>query len=460
MNRLRILILALLSALLQRASRVRLQASTIQRLNKRHPTKTVLLTTVQRTYHFGHSKATQSRATIRWFCRGQYHRCIMITTTKQIFFASLIMASILVACGGAPSASVSPTVAAHPTIAAPPTVASVPTLVPSATAQPKQDVALQLDELLTKLTHNELFSGSVLIAQDGKILVSKGYGLANREKKVANTPQTKFRLASITKQFTAMAILMLQAQGKLTVQDPICKYISNCPTTWQPITIHHLLTHTSGIPDYSNFPDFNASKMVQSSPAQLIARFKDKPLDFKPGEKWSYSNSGYILLGAIIEQVSGKSYEVFLQEHIFAPLKMADTGYDPKKDILTTGYKSKYSKADAIDMSVVYAAGGLYSTVEDLYRWDQALYTEQLVSKELLDKMFTASDGLSYGYGWFIGKEFDHRVIGHPGSLDGFATIINRYPDDKAVIILLSNQEDVQLDDVEEGVARILFGAK
>jgi CubicO group peptidase (beta-lactamase class C family) len=370
-----------------------------------------------------------------------------------------IMAITLTACGGTSAASVPPTTELPPTAAALSAIEATLATTPS-----EQDLASRLDTVLNKMAKSDLFNGSLLIAQKGMVLVSKGYGMADHDKQIANTPQTKFRIGSITKQFTAMAILMLQAQGKLKVQDPICHYLWDCPAAWQPITIHQLLTHTSGIPNFTDFPDYRKFKKSPSTPIQTIAQFKDKPLDFTPGTKWSYSNSGYIVLGAIIEKVSGKSYEVFLQEHIFAPLKMSNTGYEHTTDILATGYVSKYSKADSIDMSVPFAAGGLYSTVEDLYLWDQALYTDQLVSKDVLDTMFRVaaavpdSNGLGYGYGWFVGKESNHRWVGHEGGIEGFHTLISRYPDERVTIILLSNHENTSLDIIEQSLGQIVFG--
>jgi len=378
---------------------------------------------------------------------------------KRVALIYAIMAITLTACGGASGASV------PPTTELPPTAAALSAIEPTVATTPSdQDLASRLDTMLNKMAKSNLFNGSLLIAQKGRVLVSKGYGMADHEKQLANTPQTKFRIGSITKQFTAMAILMLQAQGKLKVQDPICNYLRDCPAAWQPITIHQLLTHTSGIPNFTDFPDYRKFKKSSSTPIHTIAQFKDKPLDFTPGTKWSYSNSGYIVLGAIIEEVSGKSYEVFLREHIFAPLKMSNTGYEHATDILATGYVSKYAKADSIDMSVPFAAGGLYSTVEDLYLWDQALYTDQLVSKDVLDTMFRVaaavpgSNGLGYGYGWFVGEESNHRWVGHEGGIEGFHTLISRYPDERVTIILLSNHENTSLDIIEQSLGRIVFG--
>jgi CubicO group peptidase (beta-lactamase class C family) len=339
-----------------------------------------------------------------------------------------------------------------------PTPAPTPTLA-------MENPASKIDQLLNSLTEREEFTGAVLVARNGEVLLSQGYGLADRDKKLPNTPHTKYRIGSITKQFTAMAILMLQAQGKLNVKDPVCLYIPDCPSAWKDITIHHLLIHTSGIPNFTNFPDYQAAKATPSSPEQTIARFKDEPLDFPPGEQWSYSNSGYIVLGHIIEQVSGQSYEAFLQQNIFEPLQMMDTGYDHNDGSLAIGYTGihdLWAEADFIDMTIPYAAGGLYSTVEDLYRWDQALYTGQLVPKELLDLMFTPhakmpDPGLGYGYGWFVGEMNNHKAVSHGGSIEGSATEIRRYIDDKVTIIVLSNRYTTDVVYTADLIAQTLF---
>ncbi|HEY9629527.1 MAG TPA: serine hydrolase domain-containing protein [Coleofasciculaceae cyanobacterium] len=350
------------------------------------------------------------------------------------------------------------------------TVVSPPTQTPQITTATLAlpDIVSQADTYLSKLTKARLFSGSVLIARNGKVLVRTGYGEADHEKHVVNTAQTKFRIGSLTKQFTAMAILILQAQGELNVHDRICTYLSECPATWQKITIHQLLTHTSGIPDFTRFPDYLTTQGSPSSPTQTIARFKEKPLDFQPGEKFSYSNSGYVVLGAIIEQASGATYEAFLRENIFVPLQMLDTGYDHNNGDLAVGYRDQANLADFVDMSIPYAAGGLYSTVEDLYRWDQALYTEKLIPKTLLDMMFTpfalTSDqsGLryGYGYGWGIGEEDDHPIISHEGGINGFHSVIARYPNDKVVIIILGNRQDMDLFEIRTQLAKIVFEEK
>ena len=338
------------------------------------------------------------------------------------------------------------------------------TITPSPTLEP-EGPATKIDNLLSLHTERETFTGSVLAAQKGEILLSQGYGWADRNTQIPNTPQTRYRLGSITKQFTAAAILLLQTRGQLHVEEPICDYISECPGSWQDITLHHLLTHTSRIPDLTNFPDFKTFKATPTTPEQTIVRFRDNPLEFQPGEKWNYSNSGYVLLGYIIEQVSGQSYEMFLQQNIFDPLQMNNTGYDHNSGGLATGYTGVDSHWDApepIDMTLPYAAGGLYSTVEDLYRWDQALYTEQLVSQESLDLMFTshaktAFTGLSYGYGWFVGRMNNHHTVSHGGGIDGFVTEIRRYIEDDVTIIILSNRQTTSIPKIADQIGWLVF---
>jgi|GEM_PF-2862025 len=310
------------------------------------------------------------------------------------------------------------------------------------------DMLERVEVWLSRMAVDETFSGSILIAQDGEVLLNRGYGSADRELGISNTPQTRFRLGSVTKQFTAMAILILQSQGRLNVQDPICRYIEDCPAAWEDITIHHLLTHTSGI-----IPMVMNSGSLPITPAKLLALFKDAPLNFQPGEKFSYSNCGYWVLGYIIEQVSGQSYKDFIQQAIFEPLEMHDSGYDQDVPGLALGYKDQYSIATASlvsDSSFPYSAGALYSTVEDLYRWDQALFTDQLIPLELLDQMFTPHisqypdvvGSVAYGYGWMVLDDLGRRVVGHGGAIEGFRAWIIRYPNDHITIIGLSNQED------------------
>lgn len=334
----------------------------------------------------------------------------------------------------------------------------------TAAASPPQEIARKVDEYMNAAVRVSRFSGAVLLARDGQPIVSRGYGMANFELDVPNTPQTVFRIGSVTKQFTGMAIVMLQERGKLSVNDPVCKHLPDCPPAWQPITIKHLLTHTAGIPNYTEFPDFMKTAAAETTPAELIGRFRDKPLQFALGEKYAYSNSGYYLLGLIVERASGKPYADFLQENIFAPLGMKQTGYDSPVRIIrnrAAGYartNDGLANAAPISMSTAYAAGALYSTVEDLLLWDQALYTEKLVSRKSLDEAFTPFKS-NYGYGWSVGKRLDRQVISHGGGIFGFSSYIARYPADRVTVVVLSNVEGAPSGEIANALAAIVFGA-
>lgn len=337
-------------------------------------------------------------------------------------------------------------------------------LAAAAFAQPS-DFTAKADSHIAAYVQQNRFQGSALVAKGGKILLSKGYGLANEEHDIPNKPNTKFRLGSITKQFTAVAILQLQEQGKLNVKDPVSKYIPDSPEAWKKVTIHHLLSHTSGIPSYTSTPDYGKRMRESSKPLDFIARFKDKPLEFEPGSKFNYSNSGYFLLGVIIEQVSGKSYEAYLRENIFAKLDMQDSGYDWDSKILKnraaayeTGPDGKPRNAQFLDMGQPYAAGSLYSTVEDLYRWDRALYTEKVISRKSLESAWTPVID-KYGYGWIMDKiAGEHRIITHGGGINGFTTTMIRLPEDDAFVAVFSNHESQATGRIGMELARMLLG--
>jgi len=332
----------------------------------------------------------------------------------------------------------------------------------AATAQNGE--AAKMDAVVKAYAGKTGFMGSVLVAKGGAVLFEKSYGMADLEWDVPNTPDAKFRLGSITKQFTATAILQLQEHGKLSVDDPITKYVDGAPEAWKGISIHHLLTHTSGIPSYTEFPDFAKPKFmrVPLAPLEIVMLSKDKPLEFQPGEKWKYDNTGYVLLGYIIEKVSGENYSEYLKKHVFEPLDMKDSGYDWSRTVLqqrASGYHwggASYLNAEYLDMSLPHAAGSLYSTVRDLYRWDRSLYTEKVLSKKSLDRMFTPVKN-DYAYGWFVTRSKDRTRVTHGGGINGFATIITRYPDQQAVVIVLSNVENGDSGGIATRLANILF---
>jgi len=326
-------------------------------------------------------------------------------------------------------------------------------------AHDAQDLQFIVDEYIQK------FSGSILVARNGEVLVKKGYGMANYEHDIPNTPQTIFRIGSVTKQFTATAIMQLQERGLLSVDDSLAKYIPDYPNG-DKITLHHLLSHTSGIVNISSIPEHRTNLMLPTPLEKTISLFKNKPLEFSPGERFKYCNSGYQLLGYIIEKVSGKSYEEFLEENIFQPLDMADSGMDKHSTILknrAAGYTHDENNilinAPYMNAPVTFAAGSLYSTVEDLYRWDRALYTEKILKKASLDKMFTPNKG-NYGYGWRIHEILNHKCIHHAGGQYGFQANIARFVDDDTCIILLSNVLPVKLRKIFEDITAFVLDEK
>lgn len=324
------------------------------------------------------------------------------------------------------------------------------------------EAATKIDEYLAACVEAEQFNGAVLVHRGDEQLVCRGFGMANFEHEVPNAPETKFRLGSVTKQFTAMAVMILQERGSLSVDDPISKFIDSSPDAWKDVTVRHLLSHTSGIPNFTSFPDYLPTMRQASTPAQTIARFRDKPLEFAPGEKFAYSNSGYILLGAIIEKAAGKSYEAFLREAIFEPLSMNDTGYDHQEEVIqhrAAGYDrgANVANADFLDMSIPFAAGALYSTVGDLHRWHEALSIGKLVSEASMTAIFTPVKG-DYAYGWSVHKRSGHVVTSHGGGINGFATSILRIPDLKICVVVLSNVIPAPSGRMTNDIASILLG--
>jgi len=335
-----------------------------------------------------------------------------------------------------------------------------------------QDKSKQIDELLSKYNQYDQFNGSALVAENGKVIFKKGYGSANMEWNIPNHPDTKFRLGSITKQFTALLIVKLAEEGKIKLDVPITTYLPDYPKeNGDKITINNLLTHTSGIPNYTSAPNFLKEKAKNPySPADFVKTFSSLPLEFKPGEKFAYSNSGYFLLGYIIEKITGKTYEQYLQEIIFTPLKMVNSGYDHSDIIIknrAAGYEKQGKKivnASYLDMSIPYAAGSLYSTVEDLYLWDQALYTNKLLSEKSMESLFKPyilmGDG-GYGYGWFLSEinvgTKKVKLIEHGGGINGFNTNISRIPSDKILIVLLNNTGRAVLSEMTENIRNILY---
>jgi CubicO group peptidase (beta-lactamase class C family) len=342
--------------------------------------------------------------------------------------------------------------------------AGQPAAAPSA-----QDIRTRVDEYMRAAVEVERFMGSILIARDGQVIVSKGYGMANIEHGAPNTPGTVFRLASVSKQFTAAAILILQERGKLSVGDSVCKYLERCPAAWQPVTIRHLLTMTHGVPNVSAM-ELGPLRGFPVPWDQWMEAVAKKPLEYVPGERFQYLNGGYTLLGFVIERVSGKSYGEFVRENIFLPLGMNQTGHEDPRRIIehrATGYTQlpgdPVANVQYREIVRMYAAGGIYSTTEDLLRWDNSLYSEKLLSRRSIEEMFTPfremMPGKQYGYGWWKTRKHGRDEWAHGGNAVGFITNIARYPSERVVVIVLSNNEKGSSGKISNALSAITFGA-
>jgi CubicO group peptidase (beta-lactamase class C family) len=334
-----------------------------------------------------------------------------------------------------------------------------------------QDKAAKIEEVLSLAHKYGQFNGSALVAENGKVIYKKGFGMANMEWGVPNAADTRFRLGSITKQFTAALVLQLVEQGKIKLDGRLSDYLPDYrQDTGRRVTVHHLLTHTSGIPSYTAQPGFfeNVSRNPYKV-GEFVKKYASGDLEFEPGAKFSYNNSGYFLLGAIVERVTGKPYEQVLKESILDPAGMKDTGYDRHDRVIrkrAAGYVKTpegYVNAPYLDTSIPYAAGSMYSTVEDLFLWDQALYADKIVSarsKELMFKPFLDN----YAYGWvvtdaaFKSGEQPVQIITHGGGINGFNTTIVRFAGRKNLIVLLDNTSQGQsIERLSATIGKILY---
>lgn len=326
----------------------------------------------------------------------------------------------------------------------------------------------QLDAYLQACTDLGYFSGSVLIAKGGKLLVNKGYGLSNHEHSVPNSPATQFRLSSLSKPFVSLAIMKLQEKGLLTVNDRLSDYISDYPRG-NEITIHHLLTHTSGIKNYTALSEFQTFKKLPATIPQIIERFKYLGLAANPGSVYKFCNSNYALLCFIIERVTGQSHYEYIKEHILKPAGMINTGYDTHCAIVpgrAAGYmleNNELVNADYTDITAAVGLGSFYSTVEDMYLFNKALDTPLLASRNSLEQMFTPyaqigdkEDNIMYGYGWATITLAGHEVKKHIAGIDGFSTAMYRFADENMFIVVLSNFQHALTEPLSFDLAAIL----
>ncbi len=312
---------------------------------------------------------------------------------------------------------------------------------------------------------------SLAVVREGKIVLAKGYGMANLELSTPANEKTCFLLYSITKSFTAMATMMLVEEGKISLEDPISKYLKDLPAIWNRVTIRQLLNHTSGIKNWGELPFKPGDTTRDYTQAEIIKMVAAFPLDFPPGERWAYNETGYSLLGMLIEKVSGKTYEQFLRERIFAPLGMRDTRLDNSAEIIPnradgyTWHNNGFRNAERPNPTLSFSIGGLISTVLDLAKWDAALYTEKLLKKSTLEQMWTytkLNNGQivsDYGLGFNLTPFRGHKRVGHSGGHTGFATTITRFVDDKVTVIVLTNadQEGSSISEIAKEIASYYF---
>jgi D-alanyl-D-alanine carboxypeptidase len=293
---------------------------------------------------------------------------------------------------------------------------------------------------------------SVAVVKDGKVVLAKGYGLASVELGVPATADTVYQLASVTKTFTATAIMLLARDGKLSLDDKITERLPDLPEAWKGVTVRHLLSHTSGIKSYTSVKDFHKSTRKDFAPHEILGLVAKEPLEFRPGEKWDYSNTGYFLLGMLIEKTAGKPYGEFMAERVFQPLEMTRTRANDLRAIVPNraqGYEwdgKDLRNGEYVSPSQPYAAGMLLSSVNDLVKWDAALSGHTLLDEKSLERMWTPtrlSDGseAGYGCGWEISKVNGHRRVSHGGGIKGFSTEFARFPDDRLTVIVLTNAE-------------------
>jgi CubicO group peptidase (beta-lactamase class C family) len=332
-----------------------------------------------------------------------------------------------------------------------------------------KQITAELDRILSEQFKPGDPGCAALVAVKGQIIYKKAFGMANIELDVPMQPDMVFRIGSITKQFTAISILQLMEQGKLKLDDEITKFIPDYPTNGHIITIEHLLTHTSGIKSYTNVKEFGKLSRTDMKPEEVVDLIKSQPMEFAPGTKWNYNNSGYFLLGYIIEKITGKTYQEYLEENIFKPLGMNGSLYGNDITIVkrrASGYapgKDGVVNSEFLSMLLPYAAGSIQSTVEDLFKWNQALHSYKLVKKETLDRAFTEykllnGKGTSYAYGWFLSGLQGSPTIEHGGGINGFLTNAIYLPREDVFVALFTNSTIKAPDFTSQKMAALAIG--
>ena len=326
----------------------------------------------------------------------------------------------------------------------------------------------KIDSVLNHFFEEDSFNGSVIVSENGNTVYKNSFGYANFELKVKNEPYTKFKIGSCSKQFTAALIMILSEEGKIALDDRISKYIPEYPTeNGNKITIHNLLSHTSGIPEYFLLPNMETILLTENNPDEFIKYFWNLDLEFEPGTKLKYSNSGYFVLGKIIENITNKSYSEVLQEKIFTPLEMLNSGVI-REDIIVNDKAYGYIKAHDtlkvapyINASGAFSAGAIYSTVEDLFKWQNALQSNAILKKESLEKMLKPNFS-RYGYGFgILNLTLENKetitLYGHEGEISGFRSLIHLFKENNSCIILLDNNQNTNLFEISVAIRNIIF---
>lgn len=330
-----------------------------------------------------------------------------------------------------------------------------------------QNLESKIDSLITSKFKPENSGAVFLAVKNGKVLYRKAFGMADLEMNVKMKPEFVFEIGSMTKQFTAVSILMLAEEGKLKLDNEITKFIPDYPTNGKRITLHHLLTHTSGIKDFTSMKSIKDIARRDLSPKELVDFFKNEPIDFKPGEKYKYCNSGYVLLGYIIEMVSGQTYEEFITQNIFKKIGMQNSYYASHDKIIknrVSGYRDRngYVNANYISFCIPYASGSIMSTVDDLLKWQNAINSNVLLNPIYTEKAFTnykLNNGtyIDYGYGWHLEKVKNKIVREHGGSIFGFKSMGVYEPTEQIYVVGLSNCECNSPTTITKDIATLLI---
>ncbi len=320
-----------------------------------------------------------------------------------------------------------------------------------------------MDAYLSRLEKSGQWSGAVLIAVGDRVVLRKGYGLADRQSRAPFTPETRHQVASVSKMFTAMAALKLRDARKLRLEDSICVYLEKCPKAWHAITVQHLMRHASGIPDYEEplglyTPKYLAFMTRPDATQRILENAKLQPLEFKPGTRFRYSNTGYIVLSSIVERVSGSPFNTAIQTLVLEPAGLPHSGMlEPDSAGVSSGYTRGWARVPRLALTPPAGDAALVSTLDDLYRWSRIMDGGAFVGTREAAEVFTPGLG-GYGYGWFVDSRFGRTRHIHTGELPGHRTVFVKYPKDRVTIIIFSNQDRAPMDAMTREISSMIFG--